>query len=57
MYPAPVRCSSWSATISCTLVVHMRSNDVFMGFPHDVFAFTMIQEILANDLGVKLGIV
>jgi thymidylate synthase len=37
------------------LVVHMRSNDVFMGLPHDVFAFTMIQEILANDLGVKLG--
>lgn len=37
------------------LVVHMRSNDVFMGFPHDVFAFTMIQEILANHLGVKLG--
>jgi thymidylate synthase len=37
------------------LVVHMRSNDVFMGFPHDVFAFTMIQEILANDLGVTLG--
>lgn len=38
------------------LVVHMRSNDVFMGLPHDVFAFTMIQEVLANDLGVKLGI-
>lgn len=37
------------------LVVHMRSNDVFMGLPHDVFAFTMIQEILANHLGVKLG--
>ncbi len=37
------------------LVVYMRSNDVFMGFPHDVFAFTMIQEIMANDLGVKLG--
>jgi thymidylate synthase len=37
------------------LVVSMRSNDVFMGFPHDVFAFTMIQEILANHLGVKLG--
>ncbi len=37
------------------LVVYMRSNDVFIGFPHDVFAFTMIQEILANDLGVKLG--
>ena len=38
------------------LVVHMRSNDVFMGFPHDVFAFTMMQEILANHLGVKLGV-
>jgi thymidylate synthase len=37
------------------LVIHMRSNDVFMGLPHDVFAFTMIQEILANDLGMKLG--
>lgn len=37
------------------LVVHMRSNDVFMGLPHDIFAFTMIQEILANHLGVKLG--
>ncbi len=37
------------------LVVHMRSNDVFMGLPHDVFAFTMIQEILANNLDVKLG--
>jgi len=37
------------------LVVYMRSNDVYMGFPHDVFAFTMIQEIMANDLGVKLG--
>lgn len=37
------------------LVVHMRSNDVFMGFPHDIFAFTMIQEILANHLGAKLG--
>lgn len=37
------------------LVVHMRSNDVFMGLPHDVFVFTMIQEILANHLGAKLG--
>uniref|UniRef100_B0T6R4 thymidylate synthase n=1 Tax=Caulobacter sp. (strain K31) TaxID=366602 RepID=B0T6R4_CAUSK len=37
------------------LVVHMRSNDVYMGLPHDIFAFTMIQEILAHDLGFKLG--
>lgn len=33
----------------------MRSNDSFIGLPHDVFAFTMIQEILARDLGVELG--
>jgi thymidylate synthase len=37
------------------LVVYMRSNDIFLGFPHDVFAFTMIQEILAKSLGVGLG--
>ncbi len=34
---------------------HMRSNDAFMGLPHDIFCFTMIQEILANRLGVRLG--
>ncbi|MBP7722475.1 MAG: thymidylate synthase [Alphaproteobacteria bacterium] len=33
----------------------MRSNDVFVGLPHDIFAFTMLQEILANDLSVGLG--
>jgi thymidylate synthase len=37
------------------MVVHMRSNDVYRGLPHDVFAFTMFQEILARDLGVSLG--
>lgn len=33
----------------------MRSNDVFLGLPHDVFAFTMLQEIIARTLGVGLG--
>lgn len=37
------------------LVAHMRSNDAYWGLPHDVFAFTMIQEIIANELGYKLG--
>lgn len=37
------------------LVVHMRSNDAYWGLPHDVFAFTMIQEIVANELGYKMG--
>jgi thymidylate synthase len=33
----------------------MRSNDVYIGLPHDVFAFTMLQEIIARDLDVELG--
>lgn len=33
----------------------MRSNDVFLGLPHDFFCFTMLQEIVASDLGVELG--
>jgi thymidylate synthase len=36
-------------------VTHMRSNDAFLGLPHDVFAFTFFQEILARTLGLKLG--
>ncbi|WP_053091500.1 thymidylate synthase [Klebsiella variicola] len=38
-----------------SLIVNMRSNDVFLGFPHDVFAFTMIQEYAASILGCDLG--
>jgi thymidylate synthase len=34
----------------------MRSNDAFLGLPHDVFAFTMLQEIIARSLNVGLGI-
>lgn len=37
------------------LVVNMRSNDAYLGFPHDVFAFTMIQELLARSLDVDIG--
>jgi thymidylate synthase len=37
------------------LFVNMRSNDAYMGLPHDVFAFTMLQEIMARALGVELG--
>ncbi|HCF7489674.1 TPA: thymidylate synthase [Pseudomonas aeruginosa] len=33
----------------------MRSNDVYLGLPHDVFAFTMIQEMLARSLGCEIG--
>lgn len=37
------------------LVVHMRSNDVFLGLPHDIFCFTMIQELVARSVGAELG--
>jgi thymidylate synthase len=33
----------------------MRSNDVFLGLPHDIFSFTMMQEIAACELNVKMG--
>lgn len=36
-------------------VVHMRSSDVYLGLPHDVFAFSMLQEIVARELGVEPG--
>jgi len=37
------------------MFTNMRSNDAFIGLPHDVFAFTMLQEIVARTLGVGLG--
>lgn len=37
------------------LHVHMRSNDAHWGLPHDIFAFTMLQEIAARELGVEIG--
>lgn len=33
----------------------MRSNDAYFGLPHDVFCFTMLQEIIARSLSVELG--
>jgi len=37
------------------LAVTMRSNDIYRGFPGDVFAFTFIQEMAARALGLELG--
>ena len=37
------------------LMTCMRSNDAFIGLPHDVFAFTMLQELVARTLGVEVG--
>lgn len=37
------------------LLVTMRSNDAYLGLPHDVFCFSMLQEIVATTLGLPLG--
>lgn len=37
------------------MVAYMRSNDVIKGLPHDVFAFTMFQEVIARSLGLNVG--
>lgn len=37
------------------MMTHMRSNDAYIGLPHDVFSFTMIQEIVARELNLELG--
>ena len=37
------------------MLTHMRSNDAYKGLPSDVFAFTMIQEIVARSLGAEIG--
>lgn len=35
--------------------VTMRSNDAYLGLPHDVFCFTMLQEMITRRLGYELG--
>lgn len=37
------------------LTVYMRSNDLFWGLQYDLFMFTCLQEVIANELGLELG--
>lgn len=37
------------------LIASMRSNDAYWGMPHDIFCFTMLQEIIASELSIALG--
>lgn len=37
------------------MVVTMRSNDVWLGMPYDIFAFTCFQRIIAGELGLGVG--
>jgi thymidylate synthase len=37
------------------LISYMRSNDIYLGLPHDIFAFTMLQELVARSLNLPMG--
>lgn len=37
------------------MITAMRSNDAWFGLPHDIFCFTMLQEIVARTLGLGVG--
>lgn len=37
------------------MTTYMRSNDLWMGFPYDVFSFTALQVKMAMELGLELG--
>lgn len=37
------------------MVVNMRSNDVWLGMPYDIFCFTSIQMLVADTLKLSLG--
>lgn len=37
------------------LTTYMRSNDIWLGFPYDVFQFTVMQILMSMELGVELG--
>lgn len=37
------------------MIVTMRSQDAYLGLPHDVFCFTMLQEIISRSVNVEVG--
>jgi len=37
------------------LVTTMRSNDAYLGLPHDIFCFTMLQELVARSVRAEVG--
>jgi len=37
------------------MTTYMRSNDIWTGFPYDVFSFTALQVLMAMELGVGIG--
>lgn len=54
-YPCTVSLQFTLRDGALNLHVHMRSNDVYLGAPHDFFQFTQLQLAVANVLGAEPG--
>ncbi|MFP5262372.1 MAG: thymidylate synthase [Blastocatellia bacterium] len=65
-FDLPVDITPKDVSCACTLqflirsdklhaFAYMRSNDAIWGLPYDVFLFTMLQELMALELGVEPG--
>lgn len=37
------------------MTTYMRSNDLWLGYPYDIFQFTCLQVLLSMELGIELG--
>jgi thymidylate synthase len=37
------------------MIANMRSNDIWLGTPNDIFCFTLLQELIASNLNLELG--
>jgi thymidylate synthase len=37
-------------------ITTMRSNDAWIGMPYDIFCFTMLQSLIAEELGLQAGV-
>lgn len=62
--PSPAKSRDIPCTISLQfrrsrgkldLIASMRSNDLWLGLPYDIFTFTCLQELVAKELGMELG--
>jgi thymidylate synthase len=53
--PCTTTCQFFIREGRLDMVTTMRSNDAYFGLPHDIFCFTMVQELIACRLKVSLG--
>jgi len=54
-YPCTVYLQFFVREEKLCMISNMRSNDVWLGIPNDIFCFTMLQELMAFELGLEMG--